>query len=276
MWGESFHWFYGFLKDDQTGNEAVKMPRRLFPATRVPNSRIPRTCSREGQQIVFLFYENVLKELEQKKPQLEELVSTAESLKSHANRQQLHGKVCRLREHWEETRARVESRKRELNEMLTVCRRWDAVRRDATAWVDAMERRLQQLGPVAHSLDALDAQLKDQKGFHGELHQHRPKLDQLNQLSQSLVESYPQDDTRYVKKVTEQLNHRYGVLNSSAVNRGKSLHAAVSSLHSWDKTVDKFLAWLSEAQSTLTCVENDPDATRANAQFKTLYVFRME
>lgn len=42
--------------------------------------------------IVVLSFQNVLRELEQKKPQLEELVNTAENLKSQANRQQLHGK----------------------------------------------------------------------------------------------------------------------------------------------------------------------------------------
>jgi hypothetical protein len=36
--------------------------------------------------------QNVLRELEQKKPQLDELVHTAEHLKADSNRQQLHGK----------------------------------------------------------------------------------------------------------------------------------------------------------------------------------------
>lgn len=34
----------------------------------------------------------MLRELEQKKPQLDELVHTAENLKADSNRQQLHGK----------------------------------------------------------------------------------------------------------------------------------------------------------------------------------------
>jgi len=36
--------------------------------------------------------QNVLRELEQKKPQLDELVHTAENLRADTNRQQLHGK----------------------------------------------------------------------------------------------------------------------------------------------------------------------------------------
>jgi hypothetical protein len=52
------------------------------------------------------------------------------------------------------------------------------------------------------------------------------------------------------------------------VNRSRSAQNAASSLHSWDKTVDKFLAWLSEARSTLNCVDNDSDVARAAAQFR--------
>jgi len=42
--------------------------------------------------VVFVLLQNVLRELEQKKPQLDELVHTAEHLKADSNRQQLHGK----------------------------------------------------------------------------------------------------------------------------------------------------------------------------------------
>lgn len=39
-----------------------------------------------------MFAQNVLRELEQKKPQLDELVHTAENLRADTNRQQLHDK----------------------------------------------------------------------------------------------------------------------------------------------------------------------------------------
>ncbi|GBP04657.1 hypothetical protein EVAR_3982_1 [Eumeta japonica] len=45
------------------------------------------TCSQH-----FNCFQGVLRELEQKKPQLDELLHTAESLKGTENRQQLHGK----------------------------------------------------------------------------------------------------------------------------------------------------------------------------------------
>lgn len=49
-------------------------------------------CFVEFEIILFFAWQNVLRELEQKKPQLDELVHTAENLKADSNRQQLHGK----------------------------------------------------------------------------------------------------------------------------------------------------------------------------------------
>lgn len=45
----------------------------------------------------------------------------------------------------------------------------------------------------------------------------------------------------------------------SIVLRGKLLNSALNSLHNFDRSLDKFLAWLSEAESSLECVEVDAD-----------------
>jgi hypothetical protein len=45
----------------------------------------------------------------------------------------------------------------------------------------------------------------------------------------------------------------------SIVNRGKLLHSAMNSLHNFDRSLDKFLAWLSEAESSMECVEGETD-----------------
>lgn len=44
----------------------------------------------------------------------------------------------------------------------------------------------------------------------------------------------------------------------SIVARGKALHSAVSSLQNFDRSLEKFVAWLSEAESLLDAAERDP------------------
>lgn len=49
------------------------------------------------------------------------------------------------------------------------------------------------------------------------------------------------------------------LLCCSIVLRGKLLNSALNSLHNFDRSLDKFLAWLSEAESSMECVEVEAD-----------------
>lgn len=62
-----------------------------------------------------------------------------------------------------------------------------------------------------------------------------------------------------MKKMTETINQRYNNLNTSIINRGKLLHSAMNSLHNFDRSLDKFLAWLSEAESSMEGLEAEAD-----------------
>ncbi|XP_055715728.1 dystrophin, isoforms A/C/F/G/H isoform X3 [Phlebotomus papatasi] len=192
---------------------------------------------------------NVLRELEFKKPQLDELVHTAETLKTDANRLQLQSKVTRLREHWDETSQCVLQRKSQLAAMLGDSQRYEAKRLEIEAWMQRMENRADRMGSVATTADVLDAQQKEQKSFHAELHQYKHQIELFNQLTQKLIAVYPTDDTSRIKRMTESVNLRYNNLNNVVINRGKLLHAAVHNLQSFDRTMDQFLAWLSERES---------------------------
>ncbi|XP_039760235.1 dystrophin-like isoform X3 [Pararge aegeria] len=200
----------------------------------------------------------VLRELEQKKPQLDELLHTAESLKGTENRQQLHGKVTALREHWDEANARVLQRKAQLDAMLGDSQRYEARRRDADAWLTRIETRLGAMTAPGHTADVLEMQLREQKSFHAEVHQYKHQIELFGQLTQRLIAVYRNDDTTRIKRATEAINHRYNELNNSIVARGKALHSAVSSLQNFDRSLEKFVAWLSEAESLLDAAERDP------------------
>ncbi|XP_018043564.1 PREDICTED: dystrophin isoform X9 [Atta colombica] len=202
---------------------------------------------------------NVLRELEQKKPQLDELVHTAENLRADTNRQQLHGKVTKLREHWDETNSKVMQRKTQLDMMLGDSQRYEAKRNEVEVWLARMETRLERMRAVGHTADVLEAQLREQKSFHAELHQYKHHIELFNQLTQKLIAVYQQDDTTRVKKMTETINQRYNNLNTSIINRGKLLHSAMNSLHNFDRSLDKFLAWLSEAESSMEGLEAEAD-----------------
>lgn len=88
---------------------------------------------------------DVLRELGQKKPQLDELVHTAEALRADTNRQQVHGKVTKLREHWDEMNSKMMQRKTELDAMLGDSQRYEAKRNEVEVWLARMETRLEKM-----------------------------------------------------------------------------------------------------------------------------------
>ncbi|XP_069180920.1 LOW QUALITY PROTEIN: dystrophin [Procambarus clarkii] len=228
---------------------------------------------------------SVLRELEGKKPQLDELVASADSLKDDASRTQLHQKasegdaavykfpthsrlfdhlrtcfkVSKLREHWDETNSVVLARKTQLDAMYTDTHKFDAKRAELESWLARMEARLDRMAPVARTADVLDQQIREQKGFHAEIHQYKHQVELFNQMTQRLIAIYQHDDTRRLKKITETINLRYSSLNSSIIARGKELHSAMNSLHNFDKALDKFASWMSEAESNTDLVELEVD-----------------
>ncbi|CAB0003149.1 unnamed protein product [Nesidiocoris tenuis] len=106
-------------------------------------------------------------------------------------------------------------RKSELDAMLADSQRYEAKRQEVDAWLSRMEGRLARMAPVANTADVLEAQIKEQKSFHAELHQYKAQIDIFSQLTQRLIAVYQQDDTTKVKKTTELINQRYNDLNTS-------------------------------------------------------------
>ncbi|CAH0731280.1 unnamed protein product, partial [Brenthis ino] len=166
--------------------------------------------------------------------------------------------ITALREHWDEANARVLQRKAQLDAMLGDSQRYEARRRDADAWLSRMETRLAGMTPPGHTADVLEMQLREQKSFHAEVHQYKHQIELFGQLTQRLIAVYRNDDTTRIKRATESINHRYNELNNSIIARGKALHSAVSSLQNFDRSLEKFVAWLSEAESLLDAAERDP------------------
>ncbi|XP_034486594.1 dystrophin isoform X14 [Drosophila innubila] len=176
--------------------------------------------------------------------------------------------VTRLREHWDETSQCVLQRAAQLKSMLSDSQRFEAKRLELEKWLARMEQRAERMGTVATTADILEAQQKEQKSFHAELHQNKQHFELFSDLTQNLIAVYPNDDTSRIKKLTEAINQRYSNLNNGVINRGKQLHAAVHNLQSFDRAMDQFLAFLSETETLCENAESDID--RNPLMFKDL------
>lgn len=77
--------------------------------------------------------------------------------------------------------------------------------------------------------------------------------------------------TFFVKSVSD-ITQLYTRLDACVINRGKLLHAAMSSLQNLDRSLDKFLAWLSEVESVLESLEADSDSRRGAQGLEELQI----
>ncbi|KAF0295767.1 Dystrophin [Amphibalanus amphitrite] len=215
-------------------------------------------------------FDNVLRELESRKAQLSELVSSADGLKDDHNRQQVHTKVSQLRESWDQTEAAVHRRLSQLETARLDSASWEASRAELAAWLTRLEVRLDQLTPVGHTADLLETQIREQKALALEVHQHKQRVEAFSQLTHQLIASCQREDTRHIKRTMEQVNQRYGSLNASIMARGKSLHSALSSLSNFDQALERFSAWMSETESQLEYIDGEVDRLGARQDAQAL------
>ncbi|KAF7278085.1 dystrophin [Rhynchophorus ferrugineus] len=141
---------------------------------------------------------------------------------------------------------------------------------DLEVWLQRMESRIASMAPVGHTADVLELQLREQKGLHTELHQFKAQIEAFQQVTQRLITAHQHEDTSRYKKAAEYINQHYLRLDACVINRGKLLHSALSSLQNFDRSLDKFLAWLSEVESVVETLEGDSESRRAAHQLKEI------
>jgi len=221
----------------------------------------------DGDDVLQLLekQKNVLRELEQKKPQLDDLIGTSESIKdgpvpAFGNQSHTSAQVSKLREHWEDTTVAVTARKNQLETLLTDSHQFERRRQDVDQWLGRMENRLLKLAPVAATADMIESQHREQKVLQNEIQQYKNQVDQLAQLTDRLLKNYPHDDSSRAVRASDHITQRYAALNTGVNARGKALNAAMGSLHSFDRSLDKFMAWLSDTESSLESLELELDS----------------
>ncbi|XP_076317501.1 dystrophin-like isoform X3 [Tachypleus tridentatus] len=168
--------------------------------------------------------------------------------------------MAQQRQAWDGGKERELHRQRQLEAMMINRRTFEDRKRDVKTWLDRIENRVERLPPVGQTLDVLEVQVKEQKILQNEIHQWNPDVESLSRLVDKLAsDNNPHDDILQLRNMTEEIRQRYTELSSRLQARSKALQNAVNSLHQLDKAMDRFLAWLSEAESTFEILESEAE-----------------
>ncbi|KAM5290132.1 dystrophin isoform 2-T2 [Glossophaga mutica] len=201
-----------------------------------------------------------LQDLEQRRPQLEELITAAQNLKNKTSNQEartiITDRIERIQNQWDEVQEHLQNRRQQLNEML----------KDSTQWLEAKDEAEQVLGQARarldswkegpYTTDAIQKKIKETKQLAKDLRQWKINVDVANDLALKLLRDYSADDTRKVHMITENINASWASIQKRVNEREAALEETYRLLQQFPLDLEKFLAWLTEAETTANVLQD--------------------
>ncbi|MBZ3883036.1 Dystrophin, partial [Sciurus carolinensis] len=201
-----------------------------------------------------------LQDLEQRRPQLEELITAAQNLKNKTSNQEartvITDRIERIQNQWDEVQEHLQNRRQQLNEML----------KDSTQWLEAKEEAEQVLGQARakleswkegpYTMDTVQKKITETKQLAKDLRQWQINVDVANDLALKLLRDYSADDTRKVHMITENINASWGNIHKRVSEREAALEETHRLLQQFPLDLEKFLAWLTEAETTANVLQD--------------------
>ncbi|XP_006870206.1 PREDICTED: dystrophin-like isoform X2 [Chrysochloris asiatica] len=202
----------------------------------------------------------MMQDLEQRRPQLEELITAAQNLKNKTSNQEartiITDRIERIQSQWDEVQEHLQSRRQQLNEML----------KDSTQWLEAKEEAEQVLAQARvkfeswkegpYTMDAIQKKITETKQLAKDLRQWQINVDVANDLALKLLRDYSTDDTRKVHMITENLNASWGSIQKRVSEREAALEETQRLFLQFPLDLEKFLAWLTEAETTANVLQD--------------------
>ncbi|XP_053563574.1 dystrophin isoform X5 [Bombina bombina] len=201
-----------------------------------------------------------LQDLEQRRPHLEELVTAAQNLKNKTSnpeaRAVITDRIDKIQSHWEEVQCRLQNRRQQLQEMLKDSNQWLEARHEADQVLEKAKGRIESWKEISYTVEALKKQNADLKQFSKELRQWQINVDVANDLALKLLRDYSADDTRKVEMMRDNINTSWTRINKRVSDRDAALEAALRLLQQFYLDLEKFLAWMTEAETTANVLQD--------------------
>ncbi|XP_043556668.1 dystrophin isoform X1 [Chiloscyllium plagiosum] len=201
-----------------------------------------------------------LQDLDQKRPQLDELITAAQNLKNKTTNQEARGiitdRIEKVQNQWDEVQNRLQSRTQQLQEMLKDSNQWLEAKQEAEELLEKIRTKQASWKEVSYTMDILMKQNADVKQFMKELRQWQRNVDIANELARKLLRDYSMDNTRKVELMADNINVSWAAINKRAGEREAALEAALRLLQQFYLDLDKFRAWLTEAETTANVLQD--------------------
>ncbi|XP_033616290.1 dystrophin isoform X2 [Fukomys damarensis] len=201
-----------------------------------------------------------LQDLEQRRPQLEELITAAQNLKNKTSNQEartvITDQIERIQNQWDEVHEHLQNRRQQLNEMLKDSTQWLEAKEEAEQVTGQARAKLESWKEAPYTVDAIQKKITETKQLAKDLRQWQVNVDVANDLALKLLRDYSADDTRKVHMITENINASWGNIHKRVNEREAALEETHRLLKQFPLDLEKFLAWLTEAETTANVLQD--------------------
>lgn len=211
-----------------------------------------------------------LQELEQRRPLLDKQVTAAQNLKNKTSNQETRNaiteRIDRLQTHWEDSQTKLSDRTKQLHNMLQDSTNWLDSKNGVDHLIKQASDRLESWQEITYTVDALKKQNAELKLFVKDLQQWQGQVDETNALANKLLTLYANDDTHKVTQVNDNMVATWTHINKRVSDREAALEAALKLLQQFYLDLEKFLNWLTEAETTCNVLIDATNKERLQEQ----------
>ncbi|KAM9327399.1 dystrophin isoform 2-T2 [Pholidichthys leucotaenia] len=211
-----------------------------------------------------------LQELDQRRPLLDKQVTAAQNLKNKTSNQETRNaiteRIDRLQTHWEDSQTKLSDRMKQLHNMLQDSTNWLDAKRGADHIIRRASERLDAWQEITYTVDAVKKQNAELKQFVRELQQWQGQVDETNALANKLLTLYANDDTHKVTQVNDNMTATWTHINKRVSDREAAVEAAMKLLQQFYLDLEKFLNWLTEAETTCNVLIDATNKERLQEQ----------
>ncbi|XP_064008037.1 dystrophin isoform X19 [Pogoniulus pusillus] len=202
----------------------------------------------------------ILQDLEQRRPQLDELITAAQNLKNKTSNQEARtivtDRIEKIQSQWDEVHGHLQSRRQQLHEMLKDSTQWLEAKQEAEQVLEQAKTKLDSWKEISYTVEALKKQNTELKQFSKEIRQWQINVDVANDMALKLLRDYSADDTRKVELMTDNINATWAAVTKRVCEREAALESALRMLQQFYLDLEKFLAWLTEAETTANVLQD--------------------
>ncbi|XP_043091945.1 dystrophin isoform X2 [Puntigrus tetrazona] len=203
---------------------------------------------------------STLQDMEQRCPQLNKQITAAQNLKNKTNnpetRATITDRIEKLQAHWEDSHTKLTDRVLQLQNMYKDSSDWLEARKRVEPLIKKANEKLESWKKVSHSVDDLKGQNADVKQLSKDIQQGQAQMNVTNELANKLLTLYAEDDTSKVKQMTESMNLAWANIKKRAGDKEADLEAGLRQLQHYYLDLEKFLNWLTEAETTANVLQD--------------------